>query len=918
MTPERWARIQSVFQAALDCPPGERSAFLERQCGGDAELRREVEELIAADEQARGFLDGAVGKGAGAAEEAPAARVGPYRILDRIGEGGMSTVYAAVREDEAYEKRVAVKFFQPLLNRPDLARRFRVERQILASLDHPHIAKLLDGGSTPEGVPFLVMDHVDGLAIDEYCDRRRLPIAARLELFRKVCAAVQYAHANLVVHRDIKPSNILVRSDGEPKLLDFGIAKLLNPELGPVRLEPTRADAYAMTPEYASPEQVRGEAVTTATDVYSLGVLLYRLLTGSLPHPVQDRTLPDMLRAVCEEEPPRPSVRVASAEAKVAEARAASAKGLRRQLAGDIDNIALKALRKEPQRRYASVEQLSEDVRRHLEGLPVAARRDTFAYRAGKFVRRHRVGVALASLAAALVLASAVTTAVQSVRLRRALAQAEAVTGFLRDTLGSANPYGGVGRDATVVEVLERTVQRIDASFAGQPEIDATVRAVIGTTYRDLGRYDEARPLLERALETRRRVLGDSHPAVAESLVDLGALLAQRGDRPRAEKLYREALALSERTRGRESLEAARALLGLAEVLHRRLSYEESEAAAREALAIRRRLLPSAHVDVARSLALLGGLLRARGNYADAEPLNREAVAMLEKTPYRRSPEMGLALHGLAALLSDKGELAEAEALFRQVIALRQELLGTEHTAVADGMGNLAQVLVDREKLDEAERLVREAMRICEKVLGGDSVAVADLNNSLGRVLTRRPQEAEAHFRKALAIHRKHYGDEHDAIAWDLDNLAVVLYEQRRLGEAETAVRQSLAIKRKVLGPVHPSTLQTQTNLGELLRERGELEPARELLQEAVELFLKTPAADPAYLANCRLNLGAVLVELRRFEEAAPELLAAYLALEKAGGRDHRLTRDAGSWLERLAGRWPDAAFRARVKELLG
>jgi tetratricopeptide (TPR) repeat protein len=233
-------------------------------------------------------------------------------------------------------------------------------------------------------------------------------------------------------------------------------------------------------------------------------------------------------------------------------------------------------------------------------------------------------------------------------------------------------------------------------------------------------------------------------------------------------------------------------------------------------------------------------------------------------------------------------------------------------------MGNLAQVLVDREKLDEAERLVREAMRICEKVLGADSVAVADLNNSLGRVLTRRPQEAEAHFRKALAIHRKHYGDEHDAIAWDLDNLAVVLYEQRRLGEAETAVRQSLAIKRKVLGPVHPSTLQTQTNLGELLRERGELEPARELLQEAVELFLKTPAADPAYLANCRLNLGAVLVELRRFEEAAPELLAAYLALEKAGGRDHRLTRDAAAWLERLAARWPDAAFRARVKELLG
>jgi serine/threonine-protein kinase len=918
VTPERWKRIQSAFQAAVESPPGERSSLLERLCGEDAELRREVEELLAADGQAGGFLDAPVTSDApSVGDEAPAARVGPYRILDRIGEGGMSAVYAAVREDAAFEKRVAVKFFRPDLRHPELVQRFRVERQILASLDHPHIAKLLDGGSTTEGVPFLVMDHVEGVPIDEYCDRRRLPLPGRLELFRKVCDAVQYAHANLVVHRDIKPSNILVRTDGEPKLLDFGIAKLLNPGLAAIRVEPTRADAYAMTPEYASPEQVRGEAVTTATDVYSLGVLLHKLLTGCLPYSADKGTLPEIVRAVCEEEPARPSLRVRSLEPAAAEARSASPRSLSRQLAGDLDNILLKALRKEPERRYGSVEQLSEDVRRALEGRPVTARPDTFAYRSAKFLRRHPAGVALAGAAAALVIASAVTTAVQSVRLRRALGMAEAVTRFLRDTLGSANPYGGVGREATLVEVLDRAVPRIDASVADQPEIDATVRAIIGTTYRDVGRYHEARPLLERALETRRRALGDLHPAVAESLLDLGALLTQTGDLDRAEKLCREALALSERARGRQSVEAAQALYRLGQVLHRKYSHDEAEAVAREALAIRRRLLPSPHVEVSRSLVLLGAVLLARGRYSDAEPLNREAVALLERTPYRESPEMGIALDGLAVLLSEKGDADAAEPLFRRVLALRRELLGAEHTAVAESTNNLGKVLVEKGKLDEAEPLMREALRIVEKVLGGDNVRVADFSHNLAATLAGQPRESERLCRKALAIYRKHWGEEHADIAWALDSLAGALYDQKRLGEAEASYRQSLAMKRKLLGPAHPVTLMTQANLGALLRAKGELEPALGLLQEAADLHAKTAEPDHYLAANCRMNLGSVLMDLRRFEEAGRELLAAYAALRKSMGRDHELTRETATRLEELEKRRGDAAFSARVREIL-
>jgi serine/threonine-protein kinase len=920
VTPERWKLVQSIFQAVVESPPEGRSSLLERLCGGDAALRREVQELLVADGQAGAFLEAPTAPEAAFSmgEDAPAARAGPYRILGRIGEGGMSTVYAAVREDAAYEKRAAVKFFRAELRHPGLLQRFRVERQILAGLDHPHIAKLLDGGSTAEGVPFLVMDYVEGLPIDEYCDRHRLAVGARLELFRKVCAAVQYAHANLVVHRDIKPSNILVRSDGEPKLLDFGIAKLLNPGLSALQLEPTRADAYAMTPEYASPEQVRGEPVSTATDVYSLGVLFYKLLTGGLPYPVEKRTLPEIMQAIREDEPAKPSARVLSLEATMAETRSASPRSLSRQLRGDLDTILLKALRKEPERRYGSVEQLSEDLRRQREGLPVSARADTFAYRAGKFVRRHRMGVALASLAAALVVASTVTTAVQSVRLRRALSRAEAVTQFLRDTLGSANPYGGVGREATVVQVLERAVPKIDASFGDQPEVDATVRAVIGTTYRDLGRYEEARPLLESALATRRRVLRDLHPAVAESLLDLGVLLRGTGDFAGAETLYRQALALSERTQGRESLEAARALYWLGDLLVGRRAYAEAEPVAREALAIRRRLLPSPHVDVARSLVLLGAVLSGQGQYAEAEPLGREAIALLAETPYGRSPAMGIALNERAALLADMGDLAAAEPLFRQVLALRQEQLGEEHTAVGASMSNLAQLLVERESFEEAERLMREALRIFEKVLGEDNLRVADQLNNLAATLAGRPQEAEALLRRALAIHRRHWGGEHTDVAWDLGNLALVLRAQGRLGEAETCFRQSLALLRKLHGPTHPSALMTQANLGELLREKGDFVPALEVLQEAAELYAKTLPGDHREAAVCRSGLGAVLTELGRFQEADRELVAAYAVLKTAEGRDHEHTRETANRLERLAKLWRNPAFSARVRELLG
>jgi serine/threonine protein kinase len=423
MTPEHWKQVKEIFNAALDRSVDEREAFLDEACGGDLSLRQQGERLINIHQQAGDFIEDRAATTQDslltnefvtlAPDPMIGRQVGAYRLVREIGRGGMGAVYLAVRADDQYQKRVALKLVKRGMGTKDILRRFRHERQILAGLNHPYIAQLLDGGTTEDGLPYFVMEYVEGQPITNYCDTHKLTIAERLKLFRQVCAAAQYAHQNLVVHRDLKPSNILITADGAPKLLDFGIAKLLNPELSAQAIDPTVTALRLMTPEYASPEQVRGEPVTTASDVYSLGIVLYELLTGHRPYRLKSRMPHDILRTVCEEEPERPSTVIdrveagASAEGAthiplapeiVSRTREGQPDKLRRRLQGDLDNIVLMAMRKEPQRRYATVNQLSEDIRRHLEGLPVVARKVTFGYRLQKFIARHKTSAAAAAV----------------------------------------------------------------------------------------------------------------------------------------------------------------------------------------------------------------------------------------------------------------------------------------------------------------------------------------------------------------------------------------------------------------------------------------------------------------------------------------------------------------------------------------
>jgi serine/threonine-protein kinase len=686
----------------------------------------------------------------GEAHPRPEARLGPYEVVRGLGRGGMGAVYLARRADQQYEKLVAVKVVQSGQETEEMLRRFRQERQILAGLDHPNIAKLLDGGATTQGLPYFVMDYVEGEPVDRYCARRGLGIEERLRLFQSVCAPVSHAHRNLVVHRDIKPANILVTAEGVPKLMDFGIAKLLAPHPSPEGA--VEGTVFAFTPAYASPEQVRGEPVTTATDVYSLGVVLYELLTGRGPYRVGTRASVEVLKAICEQEPERPSAAVARDGAPTESAPPGGERTARR-LRGDLDSIALKALRKEPGQRYASVDALREDIEHHLDGRPVAARRGTSSYRAAKFVRRHWIGVSAASLVLAAIVAGAGLATWGMIRARRAEAEAvrqakkaTAINEFLQETLFSAHPHVGAGRDAKVVDALAAAVPRIANSFADQPEVRAAVQHTVGRTYADLGLIDEAKPLLQASLDTRRRVLGPGHPDTAESLHSVGALAYLQGDLDGAERLWRESLALRLKSPGPGTIPVAESMSDLAMVLQEGKSadYAAAQPLLEESLAIKRTLLGDRDPDVAQSTNNLGMLFYRKKEYDKAEALLRQALALNRELRGNDNADVGSGLNNIGLVLRSRGDFEGSIPLFRESLEIIRKVYGPAHPEVAGKLNNLAVALQRTGRLAEAEAALREALDIYVRAYPGGHVQIPTTRSLLGGLLTDAGRFAEA------------------------------------------------------------------------------------------------------------------------------------------------------------------------------
>ncbi len=747
MTALRQKRVMELLDATLAEPPKSRPAYLAHACGTDAKLRQEVESLLELEDEADDFLP----EPALPLDARPAlrkeSRIGPYRIRELLGRGGMGAVYRAVREDD-FEKQVAIKLLQSDLVNEATVLRFHNERQILARLEHPAIARLFDGGTTADGRPFLVMEYVEGVPIDEYCDLHQLSTRRRLGLFLRVCSALAFAHQNLVVHRDLKPGNILITDDGAPKLLDFGIAKLIDPD-DALRRDLTRGMEQPMTPRYASPEQVRRQPITTASDIYALGALLYRLLTGRLPCGLESCRFGEIPWRIVEEESIKPSVAVGrTEEAETPEGRrrwtpelvSLSRDGdpdkLRRSLAGDVDAIVLKALRKEPPKRYASVEQLSEDIRRHLAGLPVQARKGTMLYLGDKFLRRHKWGVAAALL---VVLALVGFFVRERQRLEAERERAAGITRVLRGLLRIAAPNS---QGDAVIEALENARDEL-AVLESEAELRSELLATLGAVHYRLGNTETGREIMEESIGLWRQQRPDDLSGLAARLNNLAALLLSQGDYAAAEKLLRETLMIRDQL-GDESSSMVVTLNNLASSLLETGEYDEAEELFRRGLALRQRMLGANHPKVSSSLRSLGALLYARGDFAEAELVSREALRIRLAAYGELHTDVAGVYDLLGRVLFARGETREAERHLKRAIVIRRELLEDNHAHIAWSERNLGLLLLAEGDLATARIVLTRAHDTIRRSKPPGHWEIAATESDLGALLAAEARYPEA------------------------------------------------------------------------------------------------------------------------------------------------------------------------------
>ena len=906
MDAARWRRLESVLGKALECSPEERAALLDEACLDDVELRGEVESLLDQLEEDPSFLETPVARVSELGEEWPREddreprHIGPYRLIRLLGQGGMGEVYLAMHEGEGFERSVAVKVIRRGMDTDQVLKRFHMERRILASLQDPNIAFLLDGGATDDGRPYFVMEYVEGAPVDEYCDREGLTVRQRLELFESVCSGVQHAHQNLVVHRDLKPSNILVTSDGNPKLLDFGIGKLLDPERwGPGVA--TRTEVRVLTPEYASPEQVQGEAVTAASDVYCLGVLLYELLTGHHPYAAGKRSLAEMERAVCDEIPERPSNVVGLLETQprwtgstetitpeeVSMRRATEPRRLRRALSGDLDNIVAKALRKEPSRRYASAAALAEDIRRHLDRRPVRARPDTVSYRTAKFLRRNRIAVSAGAIVFLVLASSLGYTAAQSRRVAAERDKALEVRGFLLEMFGASRADQATGDVVTARQLLDGQLTTLNEAYGNEPELRAEMMSVLAEGYDRLGLYDDAEPLARQALEARRAILAPGHPDVAASLNTLGWILHEKGQSADGEVLLRESLALWRGARSDDQSGLARALNDLGVVRDGLGDQADAEPLFRESLEIRRSELGEEHRSFAVTASNLAGNLYRQGDFAAAVEMGSQALASLRRSLGDDHVRSIIAQTNLATFRLSFGDTDAAIAEFRDVIERRSRLDGRRHSSTAQAMTSLSVALIGKGENAEAQPLLREALSIQEETLGSSHRQLASTLTMLANSLTATGsiEEAITLYDRSLEILRASFEGPHWQVGRAIAGLASLYARMDEVVEAERLHREAVEEFTQSLGVEHPETAAAMVFLGRALLSSGKPEEALAVFAGAHEVTLDLLPAAHGLTHRTRMYLAQAHVVLGEFDTADSLLAVTEAGLAAGEGR---------------------------------
>ena len=796
MESEHWKKVERIIDVALESDPSHWPRVLDEESKGDVALRQEAASLLTHYTAARSFLESPPAEAAASlvaearapAPESEGRHIGAYRLVKQIGRGGMSRVFLAERADGAFEQQVAIKLLRPGLDSDIDHDRFRAERQILATLNHPNIARLLDGGISADGTPYLVLEYVDGEPIDAYCDARALGVRQRLDVFASVADATEAAHQSLVVHRDLKPSNILITKDGVVKLLDFGLAKLLEP-VSAVAARSTHPGHRWLTPEYAAPEQITGGAITTLTDVYQLGAVLYELLTGRPPLGGRGQSVHELEAAVVKDDPPPPS--------------AVAPESRRRALRGDIDAIVLKALSKEPEQRYASPRAIVDDLGRHFAGHPVLARRQTVGYRARSFARRHRSGLAVAAIVVMLLATYAATVAADRRRIHRALDEAtagthraEQVTDFMVGLFDASAAGQSLGDTVKARALLERGLTRAH-ELKGQPALQAQMLDVVGRLETTLGEFDRARPVLEEALALRRKVDGDLHPDVATSLESLAWLEYDQGNYAEAARLRREVLTMRRRLFGDSDTKTTTALLGLAAAMH------------------------------------------AQGDFRNAQPLLDEWVAIVSRQRPETTDLRARQLSDLASIYEVRGRLEVAERLEREAADIDRTLYGERHAKYANALVNLAWTLVNAGRFIEADSLLRYSVDILRAVYPAGHPDLGAALRLRGAALDRQHRygEAEAPLREAIAMTRRFDGPDSPRVTDGELDLSLALTMTGRYDESLELARDAKRILRLKYPATNPLVIRADILIGDALRGTGRYAQAESLLLPAFKAF---------------------------------------------------------------------------------
>jgi serine/threonine protein kinase/Tfp pilus assembly protein PilF len=754
---DRWNRLETLFHKSLELEAEARSAFLDESCGEDTDLRKELDALLNEVDKPTNLLEQPVFEAAQSVVTesnhdaiGPGVIIGQYEIVSLLATGGMGEVWLA-EQKQPVRRRIALKLIKAGMDTREVVARFESERQALALMDHPIIAKVFDAGSTPEGRPYFAMEYVPGIPITAYCDKQKLTVRQRMELFILVCEGVQHAHQKAIIHRDIKPSNILVTEvDGKPtpRIIDFGVAKATSQKLSAGTMY-TRLGTMIGTLGYMSPEQADPivEDVDTRTDVYSLGAVLYELLTGALPLDLRKLAFDEVLRRLREHDTPPPStmLRTLGNESSItAQNRGADPPELARQLRGDPDAIALKALEKDRARRYASASELAADIRRYLRNETVTAHPPSTAYRARKYIRRHRLGVAVATSAVVLLIGFAAAMGVQARRIARERDRANRVAEFMKGMFKVSDPSEARGNTITAREILDKASKEIDTGLAKDPETQAQLMDLMGEVYESLGLYPRAQPLMERALEIQRRIHGPRSPETLKAADDLALLLYREGHDAEAEKMGRETLNVRRQALGPDHPDTLKSMLTLALTLEDEGNNAEAEKMERELLDIQRRVIGPEHRDTLETIANLAATLVEKGRYAEAEKMERELLDIERRVLGPEHPDILRTMTNLSVTLMHEGRYTQAEKMDRELLDIERRVLGPEHPDTLRTINSLAGTLEEEGRYDESERAERELLDIERRVLGPEHPSTAVSVYNLGCLAARQGRRNEA------------------------------------------------------------------------------------------------------------------------------------------------------------------------------